>query len=298
MATSDHAKARKRGVLVRRTIVLALLVSACILPVICVANAVFQRRQTRAVLEAVCQGTMTAEEAVAELGGKKAGASKLVCYVRRTPRSDLLANSAIYLLFKCGKSAERSFMQMFNVRDWNRRHNIATSIDSVLCEGGVGPEGSVVIPALVQVALEDANYNVRLAAFDALAQVPSPDARVIEALVAGLKDGDASCQDGASRGLVTVGAPALPTLVRSLRSKNNTERRLCAWVLGEMGEVAGPAMPQLEELLNDKDESVRETVVDSMVSIKRALYIKQRRKESGCEQNTGPSPTDSDPEKE
>jgi HEAT repeat protein len=71
--------------------------------------------------------------------------------------------------------------------------------------------------------------------------------------------GENLSRDAAASALTRIGKPAVPELIKGLRSKDLFVRQRCAIVLGEIGPDARPALPLLRNLaVNDPTVTVRD----------------------------------------
>ncbi len=155
-------------------------------------------------------------------------------------------------------------------RDWFRRKDAAITLGEMGDERAIGP---------LIIALRDAEWNVREAAEESLAQIGSPaveplikalreyqirnyvikvlgkikDERVLDPLMAQIRNEE--FKDVATKALVDVGLPAVERLMAVLNDKDNNVRKHAVLALGEIG--IPEAVEPLIEATKDEDWQVR-----------------------------------------
>jgi HEAT repeat protein len=77
----------------------------------------------------------------------------------------------------------------------------------------------------------------------------------------------------AARALAMIGAPAIPPLVEVLTHGNDAVRRHAAWAFQKMGAGAKPALEHLLNALGDSDPFVRECMAETLGTIGSAAGI-------------------------
>ncbi len=87
----------------------------------------------------------------------------------------------------------------------------------------------------------------------------------IPGLVRALREGSVEASLEAGRALVRLGAPAVPALAAELRRGSG----IAAWVLGELGPTARPALPELVGALGAADHHLREAAVTALGKLGR-----------------------------
>jgi HEAT repeat protein len=87
-----------------------------------------------------------------------------------------------------------------------------------------------------------------------------------------LSDAQPAVRKEAAFALARIGERALPPLIKALGSEQVVMRRNAAFSLGEMGAKAAPAVPALEQLLNDPVQNVRWC---ADIAIKKILAAEQ-----------------------
>ena len=92
----------------------------------------------------------------------------------------------------------------------------------------------------------------------AFAAPPAPsDRELVNRLVAALKDPDADVRANLAQALAKIGPTAVEPLSEALADALPERRAGAAYALGLLGPVARSALPQLLDLLDDKDTEVR-----------------------------------------
>lgn len=160
---------------------------------------------------------------------------------------------------------------------------------AVLAIGKLPQVGGEDLEALMSLAAEDEDLNVRRAALftirrvappkqaetffvQRLEQEPHADVRrlaakwlgqvavsesSVEALIQAFGDQDESVRESAVEALVDRGRPTLKALTQALESTDVQLRRLAVETLGKMGPLAVETLPALTERLTDQDEPTR-----------------------------------------
>jgi HEAT repeats len=131
---------------------------------------------------------------------------------------------------------------------------------------------------------------------DDSAKVANADAKQIKKLIRELGSDDFEVREKATQGLSQIGRPALPALrealqstdaevrqrarrimdsiqtstkylLESLKDADPAQRKEAAEILERLGAAAKPVVPTLVEALKDKDESVRDAVINALLAI-------------------------------
>lgn len=130
------------------------------------------------------------------------------------------------------------------------------------------------IPAMIK-ALEDPDRIVRIAA---LTPVASFGEKAIDAVPILEKwiDDDVELARVSAAGHILMIDPSkaeelLPVLLKALESDDIGIRCQTAWLLGQLGELAKEAVPELKRLLNDEDLFVRNQVGEVLLKIMDAV---------------------------
>jgi HEAT repeat protein len=121
---------------------------------------------------------------------------------------------------------------------------------------------TIAIPSLVS-ALKDGNLQVRNSAAYSLRILPVKDLEVLPGIVEAI-DRDRGDNDNMVGDLALVLAnnfgarskAALPGLIKALKSKSSFTRLCAAYAIGKMGKEAISAVPQLLELLDDREQTM------------------------------------------
>lgn len=126
------------------------------------------------------------------------------------------------------------------------------------------------LPAMIR-ALQDPHRIVRICA---LAPVTRLGTKAIDAVPILMKligsDDEFSHVSAAGHILMidpTRSEELVPVLFKALESDNIGIRCQTAWLLGQIGEIAKEAMPELKRLLNDENSSVRCVAAEAIESV-------------------------------
>jgi HEAT repeat protein len=113
--------------------------------------------------------------------------------------------------------------------------------------------------------VDDADWDVALKAYRAVANAGGEQADVAACALAGrLGSGDALQKDALTTALQTLGAVAVPALVKALADTDAEVREHAADALGHLGEEAAPAVDALADLAADPEASVRLSAVAAL----------------------------------
>lgn len=135
-------------------------------------------------------------------------------------------------------------------RDQSRpvREQAALSLGTLLKERSPSPANADAFDALIALALDEAD-DVRAAAMQALGEPGNADPRILSALDSGLRDTAVIVSLNAAKSLWALHQPPdkiVPVLIPIL---NTPEGWRAAYILGDMGESAAPAVSALGRLL-------------------------------------------------
>jgi HEAT repeat protein len=127
------------------------------------------------------------------------------------------------------------------------------------------------VPALGRV-LSDADATVRLEAVRALHRFKSAAADIAPMLVRALEDDSIDVVAHATMFLALdlrrEPDRLVPALVRGLKSERPLARVQARWILGTLGPSEEKAVPALERLCEDVDESVRDAAAEALAKIR------------------------------
>ena len=128
-------------------------------------------------------------------------------------------------------------------------------------------EANTVVPLLTGL-LDDKDSSVRRSAAYSLGQIGLAAKPAIPALVKLYDDKDRVSAVVASKALGKIGPAAIPAIVQFLNDKNKNSwvRQQAVYSLWQMGSVA---VPSLTELLQEKDDTVRQTAAEALKVIKQ-----------------------------
>ena len=102
----------------------------------------------------------------------------------------------------------------------------------------------------------------------ASAAAPAPtDRELVDRLVAALKDPDADVRANLAQALAKIGPTAVEPLSGALTDALPERRAGAAYALGLLGPVAKSALPQLVNLLDDKDTEVRRQASQAIIRV-------------------------------
>ncbi len=133
----------------------------------------------------------------------------------------------------------------------------------------IGPEHKGAVPALIR-ALRSNDDEARQAAATALGRIGVGAVAAVPDLVAALEDKTEDVRISAALALAKMSPEAkkaaVPTLIGmlSVPSKNSFPRAAAAKALGEIGAVAGEAVPALAGALKDNDKYVRAAAAEAL----------------------------------
>ena len=142
---------------------------------------------------------------------------------------------------------------------------------TVLVHGLPDAQTGIALEVLLEAQLS-ANPQVRELAVVALAELPVPPAKRVNALVKAMQDASARVRRRAARALGDFGMHAIPAvtpLMNGLRDPDASVRRDSAGALGRLGIAATPAAPALVKLLGEPDTRTRVVVAATLKRIGR-----------------------------
>jgi HEAT repeat protein len=139
--------------------------------------------------------------------------------------------------------------------------------------GAIGPASAQALPVLLA-TLADPDLQVRCSCTFVIGRI-GPDAKAAIALLEkNLQERDEFLQMASAWALVHVDAKregladeCLGPLTRALKVANPKVRNEAVLALGLMGQAARPALPAIQELGHDPDETVRKSVADTVARI-------------------------------
>jgi HEAT repeat protein len=134
--------------------------------------------------------------------------------------------------------------------------------------GDLGPQGSVVVPALVEM-LKDTDPYVRWAAAQSLGFGPAAK-QALSPLIDALHDRDHNVRGMSAFALGRMGPaaePAVPSLIRALKDDDKQVCRRAAAALGQLGPAAHDAVPALLKALGEDDPELVESAARALGGI-------------------------------
>ncbi len=126
---------------------------------------------------------------------------------------------------------------------------------------------------LLTEALNHSQNQIRELAVVAIADMPIPAVKRVEALTAALRDVSPRVRRRAARAIGDQGhaaLAALPILISGLKDPDSSVRRDCAGSLGRLGPAAYPCVPMILPMLADHDVRTRSVVAVTLKRIGRA----------------------------
>lgn len=142
---------------------------------------------------------------------------------------------------------------------------------TILVHGLPDAQTNVAYEVLLE-AQNNPNPQVRELAVVALAELPVPAPKRVQALAKGLRDTSSRVRRRAARALGDFGVqaiPAVPALVGGLRDGDTSVRRDCAGTLGRLGPAAGPAASGLVNLLSEPETRSRVVAATALKRVGR-----------------------------
>lgn len=122
-------------------------------------------------------------------------------------------------------------------------------------------------------ALKDTDKNVRITTASILARIGPPAKAALPALTDALNDKEAEVRVSVASVLVDLDPKqtekVLPLLVKELGNPDEKVRRAAAYVLGQIGAAAKPAVPELEKALKDSSADVRQAAGVALDKIRK-----------------------------
>jgi HEAT repeat protein len=196
-----------------------------------------------------------------------------------------------------------AFMRMDKVREKELKPiaallnhaDLMTRVQAAQALGTIGPEAKPVVPELVD-ALKDKDPMARYWVALALGSVKARPAQTVPALVETLKDPELLVRGAAARALgVLAGAtrskdaePGLagaiqkegvPALIGTLKKEKEPQVGIeLMWALGEIGDDAKAAIPDLERIVKDEEEALKKAAKEAINKINGKKSGKDERR--------------------
>ncbi|MBM3983576.1 MAG: hypothetical protein FJ304_25560 [Planctomycetes bacterium] len=143
---------------------------------------------------------------------------------------------------------------------------------TILVHGLPDAQTNVAYEVLLE-AQNNPNPQVRELAVVALAELPVPLTKRVNALAKALRDSAARVRRRAARALGDFGVhalPAVPPLVSGLRDSDTSVRRDCAGTLGRLGPAGAPGAAGLVALLTEPETRSRVVAATALKRVGRA----------------------------
>ncbi len=172
-------------------------------------------------------------------------------------------NDAIEALGSIGESAKPKILEALAAKEPRQRSAAALAL------GAIGkPAKDATGPILAQLQGES-DVTVRASLITALPRLGADPAQVVPALIDGMKDEREPIRHAAINGLLTMRA-AQPQIVKALsvmlRDPNAATSERAAYVLGRLGESAGPAVPAIISVVTAQP-TPSQAFLDALVQI-------------------------------
>lgn len=142
---------------------------------------------------------------------------------------------------------------------------------TILVHGLPDAQTNVAYEVLLE-AQNNPNPQVRELAVVALAELPVPSTKRVNALAKALRDAAARVRRRAARALGDFGVhalPAVPPLVTGLRDVDTSVRRDCAGTLGRLGPAGAPGAAGLVALLTEPETRSRVVAATALKRVGR-----------------------------
>ena len=207
-------------------------------------------------------------------------------------QDDALRHAALQAVERLPNEPLRRALPALVTLAQNRSEEEAYRSRAVRAIGKLDAEGQEASGALIVLAGEDRDLNLRRSIFFTLTKIASPqDAEAffarelagdapedlrrlaakwlgrvavskesLAALIHAFADSEKSVRLEAVAAVVEIGKPAVPALIEGLDASDDQIRRHAALTLAKLGPLAADAIPALEQHLDDPDEQVRELV--------------------------------------
>lgn len=188
--------------------------------------------------------------------------------VEDAQRLEIARESALRILGKIGPAAAPAVPALIEALLGGNRKSRIVAAHSL---GQIGTGARDGIPALLAV-LSEPGEPLRKAARQSLDEIDSDwvsDAaaqELIETLAAKLEQSEALAKP-AMETLVTIGSPAVPSLMKMLAAESRVPREAAAKALGEIGPNAQEAIPALQVALEDSHGWVRKAAEEALKKI-------------------------------
>ena len=203
---------------------------------------------------------LTAEEAIARLGGRQEATRLLSFYLRVPPSLAPRRELAAQLLGDCGEGARPTLLACASDAD----PSVRTSVMYAL--GRMDDAPSAVVAVLKQ-ALRDRHWRVRCSAANALGDVGPPAAEAVPDLVDCLRSSIANERGVALGALLKIGlrdANHVKALAQVVNAGGFETRVLAAKALGEFKSGSPQAVKLLVSMAQDSEWSVRYAAVEGL----------------------------------
>lgn len=148
------------------------------------------------------------------------------------------------------------------LRDWE------SSTQECAAAYALAKIGEASIPELAKLIQDEEKRNV-LKAVWCLGAIKPPTPQSLNALTLALNHPSQEVIERSASTLRSLGAPAIPYLMKGLDARDPSVRKQSAWALGNMGPIAKQALVKLETMgKKDKDSGVRAACNWSVLKIK------------------------------
>ena len=229
----------------------------------------------------------------------------------KTGDSNIRTSAAIVLGEGIFKDEEIVAALMEHVKD----PDVNARVEAIVSLGNWGEKGALAVPALAEVLADDSEVgrgtdhftsHVREYVMEALGNIGVKSAPATPAMIKTLNNYSDTMATNMINAIEKIGPAALPYLIEGLKSSNN-HRGTIVVAIAYVGPEAAAALPEMEKVLSDPDEKVRNNTIQALGMMKapavpvliKALnskyidVIEQAAEELG---NIGPEAKDAVPE--
>ncbi len=172
----------------------------------------------------------------------------------------IFLNATLDGFFGCTNKEEQIYRQVAQLgsTELNIRAETTSRIQKI---------GAEAVPALIRISNEEENEYARNSAIWLLGEIGEPLDVVAHALISLLNDTNQNVSQTATTALISLGEPAVDSLVQALRNSSTNTRIQAAYALGEIGKPIEKIMPPLINNFDDPEWNVRRVSVRALLNI-------------------------------